>query len=62
MVKSLPTRTGAATTADLRAGIEGRPTQTKEHMARLEKIFEALGENLNGRTQIPAKFFQKENC
>jgi len=61
MVKSLPTRASAARTADLRAGIEGHLAQTKEHMARLEKIFEALGENPNGRTQIPAEFFQKEN-
>jgi ferritin-like metal-binding protein YciE len=60
MVKSLTARASAATTADLRSGIEGHLAQTREHMARLREIFEALGENPNGRTQIPAEFFQEE--
>jgi len=61
MVKSLPMMANAATSADLRAGIKGHLEQTKEHVARLETIFEALGENPNGRPQIPAKFFQEKN-
>ena len=33
----------AATSEDLRAGFEEHLTQTKGHVARLEKIFKALG-------------------
>ncbi len=57
LVKSLPVMANAATSADLRAGIEGHLEQTKEHVARLEEVFEALGENPNSSTQIPGKFF-----
>ena len=38
----------AATSADLRAGFEEHLNQAKEHVARLEKIFSALGESPKG--------------
>jgi ferritin-like metal-binding protein YciE len=49
LVKALPQMAKAATSADLRAGFEGHLEQTKEHVARLEKIFKALGENPSGK-------------
>jgi ferritin-like metal-binding protein YciE len=61
MVKSVPMVESAVTSADLRAGIEGRVQQTEENVADLEEIFHAVGETPNGRTQIPTRFSQKEN-
>jgi ferritin-like metal-binding protein YciE len=49
LVKALPKMAKASTSADLRAGFEGHLNQTKEHVARLEKIFKALGESPNGK-------------
>jgi ferritin-like metal-binding protein YciE len=49
MVKALPKMAKAATSPDLRAGFEGHLEQTKEHVARLEKIFKALGESPKGK-------------
>jgi len=49
LVKALPKMAKAATSADLRAGFEGHLEQTKEHVARLEEIFKALGESPNGK-------------
>jgi ferritin-like metal-binding protein YciE len=49
MVKALPKLVKAATSEDLRAGFEGHLEQTKEHVARLEKIFKALGESPKGK-------------
>ena len=49
MVKALPKMAKAATSEDLRAGFEEHLTQTKEHVARLEKIFKALGESPRGK-------------
>jgi ferritin-like metal-binding protein YciE len=49
LVKALPKMAQAATSKDLRAGFEGHLQQTKEHVARLEKIFKALGENSVGK-------------
>jgi ferritin-like metal-binding protein YciE len=48
MVKALPKLAKAATSPGLRAGFEEHLTQTKEHVARLEQIFEALGESAKG--------------
>ena len=49
LVKALPKMAKASTSEALRAGFEGHLEQTKEHIARLEKIFEALGESPNGK-------------
>ena len=48
LVKALPKMAKAATSADLRAGFEEHLNQAKEHVARLEKIFSALGESPKG--------------
>jgi ferritin-like metal-binding protein YciE len=49
MVKALPKMANAASSEDLRAGFEEHLGQTKEHVARLEKILKALGESLKGK-------------
>src|SRR3984893_12179116 len=49
MVKALPKMANAASSEDLQAGFEGHLSQTKEHVARLEKILKALGESPNGK-------------
>jgi ferritin-like metal-binding protein YciE len=49
LVKALPKMAKASTSEALRAGFEGHLEQTKEHVARLEKIFKALGESPNGK-------------
>jgi ferritin-like metal-binding protein YciE len=49
LVKALPKMAKAATSPDLRAGFEGHLKQTQEHVARLEKIFEALQESPKGK-------------
>lgn len=50
LVKALPKMAKAATSPDLRAGFEGHLEQTKGHVARLEKIFQALEESPDGKT------------
>jgi ferritin-like metal-binding protein YciE len=49
LVKALPKMANAASSEDLRAGFEEHLHQTKEHVARLEKIFKALGESAKGK-------------
>jgi ferritin-like metal-binding protein YciE len=49
LVKALPKIAKAATSPDLRAGFEAHLNQTKEHVARLEKIFEGLDESPKGK-------------
>src|SRR6202050_5181381 len=49
LVKALPKMAKAATSEDLRAGFEEHLTQTKEHVARLERIFKALGDEPTGK-------------
>jgi ferritin-like metal-binding protein YciE len=49
LVKALPKMAKAATSEDLRAGFEEHLTQTKEHVARLETIFKALGDEPTGK-------------
>jgi ferritin-like metal-binding protein YciE len=49
LVKALPKMAKAATSGGLRAGFESHLEQTKEHVARLEEIFKALGESPNGK-------------
>jgi len=48
LLKALPKMAKAATTEDLRAGFEEHLAQTRQHVARLEKIFKALGETPGG--------------
>jgi ferritin-like metal-binding protein YciE len=50
MVKALPKMAKAATSSDLRSGFEEHLKQTQEHVARLEQIFEALGESPKGKS------------
>jgi len=49
LVKVLPQMAKAATSEDLRSGFEEHLEQTKEHVARLEKIFKALRESPKGK-------------
>jgi ferritin-like metal-binding protein YciE len=49
LVKALPKMAKAATSPDLKAGFEGHLKQTNEHVARLEKIFKALGDSPTGK-------------
>jgi len=49
LVKALPKMAKAASSEDLRAGFEEHLGQTKEHVARLEKILKALGESAKGK-------------
>jgi ferritin-like metal-binding protein YciE len=49
LVKALPKMAKASTSEDLRAGFEEHLNQTKKHVARLEEIFEALGESPAGK-------------
>lgn len=50
LVKALPKMARAATAPDLRAGFEQHLKQTEEHVARLEQIFDKLGESPKGKT------------
>ena len=49
LVKALPKMAKASTSKDLNAGFEEHLDQTKEHVARLEKIFKGLGESPKGK-------------
>jgi ferritin-like metal-binding protein YciE len=49
LTKALPKMAKAATSSDLKAGFEKHLKQTEEHVARLERIFEALGESPKGK-------------
>jgi ferritin-like metal-binding protein YciE len=49
LVRALPKMAKAATSQDLRAGFEEHLGQTREHVARLEKIFKALGDEPKGK-------------
>src|ERR1700693_4092821 len=49
LLKALPKMAKAATSEELSAGFEEHLNQTKEHVARLEKIFKALGESPKGK-------------
>jgi ferritin-like metal-binding protein YciE len=48
LVKALPKVAKAATNEDLKAGIEQHLEETKEHVNRLEQIFEQLGTSSRG--------------
>lgn len=49
LVKALPKMAKAANSEELREGFEEHLEQTKGHVERLEKIFEALGESPKGK-------------
>jgi ferritin-like metal-binding protein YciE len=49
LTRALPKMAKAATSEDLRAGFEGHLEQTRGHVARLEKIFEALQVSPKGK-------------
>jgi ferritin-like metal-binding protein YciE len=49
LVKALPKMAKAAESNDLRGGFEKHLEQTKEHVARLEQIFEGLEEKPTGK-------------
>lgn len=49
LVKALPKMAKAASSDELRQGFEDHLEQTKEHVQRLEQIFEALDESPKGK-------------
>jgi ferritin-like metal-binding protein YciE len=49
LVKALPKMAKAATSPDLRTGFEEHLEQTKNHVQRLEAIFQQLGESPKGK-------------
>jgi len=49
LVKALPKMAKAASSDELRQGFEDHLEQTKGHVQRLEKIFQALGETPKGK-------------
>ena len=50
LVKALPKMVKAASSDELREGFEKHLEQTRGHVQRLEKIFQALGESPKGKT------------
>jgi ferritin-like metal-binding protein YciE len=50
LVKALPKMAKAASSNELRQGFEKHLAQTRGHVQRLEKIFQALGESPKGKT------------
>src|SRR6202789_4593651 len=49
LIKALPKMAKAAASEELRSGFEEHLEQTKSHVARLEKIFQALEEKPTGK-------------
>jgi ferritin-like metal-binding protein YciE len=50
LIKALPKMAKAATNAQLQQAFTTHLEETKEHVDRLEQVFEALGENAKGKT------------
>jgi len=50
LIKALPKMAKAASNPELRAGFEEHLEQTRGHQERLERVFEALGEKVRGKT------------
>ena len=50
ILSALPKIAKAAQSADLKAAFEKHETETKEHVARLEKVFEEIDETARGKT------------
>jgi ferritin-like metal-binding protein YciE len=49
LIKALPKMAKAADSDELRSGIQHHLEQTKEHAKRIEQIFHALGESVDGK-------------
>lgn len=49
LVKALPKMAKAATHEDLREGFEMHLEETREHVTRLEEVFEAMGEKVRAK-------------
>jgi ferritin-like metal-binding protein YciE len=60
LVKALPKMAKAAASEELRQGFEEHLEQTKEHVARLEKIFQALDESPKGKKCVGMEGLVKE--
>jgi ferritin-like metal-binding protein YciE len=60
LVKALPKMATAASSEELRQGFEEHLEQTKEHVARLERIFEALDESPKGKKCMGMEGLVKE--
>jgi ferritin-like metal-binding protein YciE len=50
ILKALPKMTKAAQSEGLKAAFEKHETETEEHVARLEKVFEEIDESPRGKT------------
>src|ERR1700674_4553043 len=50
LVKALPKMAKAANSEELRSAFEEHLEQTREHVSRLEKVFEQLDESPRGKT------------
>jgi len=50
IVKTLPKMKKAATSGELKTAFENHLTMTQEHVVRLERVFELLGEKAKGKT------------
>jgi ferritin-like metal-binding protein YciE len=62
LVKALPKLAKAASSDELRQGFEEHLEQTKEHVARLEQIFEALDESPKGKKCMGMEGLVKEGA
>ena len=60
LVKALPKMAEAANSEDLREGFEAHLEQTKEHVKRLEQIFELLDESPKGKKCMGMEGLVKE--
>ena len=50
LTKALPKMAKAATDPELKRAFENHLVQTQEHVSRLERVFESLGERAKGKT------------
>ena len=50
LLKALPKMAKAANNPDLKSGFETHLTETRQHVSRLEEVFEAFGEPAKGKT------------
>jgi ferritin-like metal-binding protein YciE len=62
MVKALPKMAKASTNDGLREGFEEHLRQTSEHVARLEQIFQQLGEKPSGKKCLGMEGLVKEGA
>ena len=60
LVKALPKMAKAASSQELREGFEAHLQQTHEHVARLEEIFNSLGETPKGKKCLAMEGLVKE--